>query len=569
MISTQPWYIDSSIHHTLQQSPQKASTYTLLEGGKGDYQKVVTLYQKSPLPGYGVGRIEIINNPALTRQFEGKVMVLNARGNNVAFKPKWGAESDLSVRTRIDQALKEITIQHPSTYQHVQFLPMFHGTKATLVDSIFQTGFANLATTDSGFFGKGIYNTSYAEYAHRVYSDGTILFNWVAFFSAYPVTHPDMSKLQGGSNYSNYDAHYTLIVPRNPDNPNEVVYFPLTDTQDPTYDELVVFDSSHVLPRYLVTLTPEGPNLKPIGVQATGLTLMMAIGTYFPQVDAHLQPLLQQQITLLSSHLNTALTQDQLFLLRIIERSQTETDTSIKMTLASRVTKLLDAASTEKIIVPQQTTIVSQKTISLPPLAFGKADWEKYFGEVGIEPPLPPNIHDILESSCPFWPAKKVKETHLLVLIPQTVNGKALTLDYLEQLIQKPLGGGHATKYGYYHEPVKKEHGGKPAGQSHWVLMTTDVIPTSRGKFYGQQQELVRKYAHYQIPQTLEAAACILMEHVKEGKRLYPRDPWTFTRCQEQTAGLQNVVGGFGPSGLYVHTTTSATTRGVGALRKF
>ena len=118
------------------------------------------------------------------------------------------------------------------------------------------------------------------------------------------------------------------------------------------------------------------------------------------------------------------------------------------MTLASRVTKLLDAASTEKIIVPQQTTIVSQKTISLPPLAFGKADWEKYFGEVGIEPPLPPNIHDILESSCPFWPAKKVKETHLLVLIPQTVNGKALTLDYLEQLIQKPLGGGHATKYG-------------------------------------------------------------------------------------------------------------------------
>ena len=567
MISTQPWYIDSSIHNTLQQSPQKTSTYTLVEGGKGDYQRVVTLYQKSPLPGYGVGRIEIINNPALTRQFEGKVMVLNARGDNAAFMPKWGSESDLPVRTRIDQALKEITVLHPSTYQHVQFLPMFHGTKATLVDSIFQTGFANLATTDSGFFGKGIYNTSYAEYAHRVYSDGTILFNWVAFFSAYPVTHPDMSKLQGGSNYSNYDAHYTLIVPRNPDNPNEVVYFPLTDTQDPTYDELVVFDSSHVLPRYLVTLAPEGPNLTPIGVQATGLTLMMAIGTYFPQVDAHLQPLLQQQIALLSSHLNAALTQDQLSLLRIIERSQTETDLSIKMTLASRVTKLLDAASTEKIVVPQQTTIVPQTT-SLPSLAFGKADWEKYFGEVGVEPPLPPNIHDILESPCSFWPDKKVKETHLLVLIPQTVNRKAFTLDYLEKLIQKPLEGGHATKYEYYWDILKKNHGGKPAGQSHWILMTTDVIPNSRNVSYTQQQELVRKYANYQVPQTLEAATCILMEQVKEGKRLYSRDPYTLTRCQERT-GSRHVVGGFSHSGLIISDNCNHQGGGVGALRKF
>ena len=108
--------------------------------------------------------------------------------------------------------------------------------------------------------------------------------------------------------------------------------------------------------------------------------------------------------------------------------------------------------------------------------------------------------------------------------------------------------------------PLKKEHGGKPAGQSHWVLMTTDVIPTSRGKPYAQQQELVRKYAHYQVPQTLEAATCILMEHVKEGKRLYSDDPCTYTRCQEQTAGYQNVVGGFGPSGLSVCTTATTTS---------
>ena len=199
----------------------------------------------------------------MTRQFEGKVMRLDARANSATFGPKWNTESEVSLRTRVDQSLKKVTLRSP-TYRNVLFFPAFHGTKAPLLDSIFQTGFANLATTDSGFFGKGIYNTTHASYAHCVYSDGTLLFNWVAFFSAYPVTLPDMSRLHGGANYSNYDAHYALVHPKNPNNSNELVYLPITAMQIPTYDELVVFDSAHALPRYLVTLSPVGLNLKPL-----------------------------------------------------------------------------------------------------------------------------------------------------------------------------------------------------------------------------------------------------------------------------------------------------------------
>ena len=39
--------------------------------------------------------------------------------------------------------------------------------------------------------------------------------------------------------------------------------------------------------------------------------------------------------------------------------------------------------------------------------AFGKAEWKKYFGDVGKEPPLPANINQILNSPCPIWPEKK------------------------------------------------------------------------------------------------------------------------------------------------------------------
>ena len=47
------------------------------------------------------------------------------------------------------------------------------------------------------------------------------------------------------------------------------------------------------------------------------------------------------------------------------------------------------------------------KMLELAPSAFGKAQWEKYFGDVGVEPPLPEIIYGILNSPCPFWKEKK------------------------------------------------------------------------------------------------------------------------------------------------------------------
>ena len=41
------------------------------------------------------------------------------------------------------------------------------------------------ATTDSGFFGKGLYSTLEAEYAFNVYNKGAMVLNWVAVYSAY------------------------------------------------------------------------------------------------------------------------------------------------------------------------------------------------------------------------------------------------------------------------------------------------------------------------------------------------------------------------------------------------
>ena len=61
------------------------------------------------------------------------------------------------------------------------------------------------------------------------------------------------------------------------------------------------------------------------------------------------------------------------------------------------------------------------------------------------------------------------------------------------------------------------------------------------------------------------------MEYVRTGTRLYPDDPWTFTRCQEKyNSDWQLVVGGFSAAGLRVHDDLSDSENyGVSGLRKF
>jgi hypothetical protein len=226
-------------------------------------------------------------------------------------------------------------------------------------------------------------------------------------------------------------------------------------------------------------------------------------------------------------------------------------------------------------IVKNAVQLVTQEK-KLPEISFGAKQWEEHFGIVDEEPPLPENIDAILNSTCPFWPDKKVRDTHLLVLIPKRVGGAPLTLNLLQKIIEQPKKG-HATKYRYYDSNVKNELGDKQVEKAYWVLMTADVIPGSRNKSYDVQKKLLQDCAKkssvsYTLPTTLEAATAILMNYVASGKRLYSDSPYTYTRCQEKVYNNQfpAVVGGFGAGGLGVYRNhCDSAACGVGGGRKF
>ena len=201
-------------------------------------------------------------------------------------------------------------------------------------------------------------------------------------------------------------------------------------------------------------------------------------------------------------------------------------------------------------------------SLSLGAVAIDKSVWDRYYGNVGKSPSLPSGIGQILDSPCPFWEGKQVRDTHLLVLIPKRVSGQALTLDYLEELIKSPQGEGHATQYRYYWDKIRKAIGSQSPGRSYWVLMTKGVLPESRAKSYEDQRKLVADHAKrtglgYKVPGALEAAVVMLLHHVRSGERLYSLNPLTYTRCRASVVVGDNdypvVVGGFSSGGLSVY----------------
>jgi hypothetical protein len=276
-------------------------------------------------------------------------------------------------------------------------------------------------------------------------------------------------------------------------------------------------------------------------------------------------------------------------LLRLIDHPHFQKHASLKSSLEALVEELMKQESEEltsrqkethtwfqKLIIDnkvsefvakklQQLIPIAAQPPSLPSIACGAAEWKMRFGDVGIEPPLPANIEQILNAPCPIWPDKKVMETHLLTLIPQTVNTRHLTLKTLEQLVQNPLQG-NPTAFSYvesgrYQDP--------PASASHWALVTKDVLPDSRCKSYEQQQCLIQSIPGYEVPKVLDMAIVLFMEYVRNGYRLYSDNPQTYTRCQERhSAGYQVSIGCFSLQGLGITKHGDFDGNGMGAIRR-
>ena len=605
------------------------------QDAKGSYKKVQVLptdpewcfvwryFHHDKPHRYGIKRIYCVYERHQQKTFEFNLSSVEREANK--FKPTWDQEPRAQQRAQAIERWRKIanvfspffTLETDGTkriWKYVKIIPLWHGSSKEMCESIATSGFVHFGkislgsittkSTGEGFFGNGIYFTNSARYAADICSKGYIFLAWVSMKEPFPIVGDDcridMKNIKGKGAYKDYDTHYIPVTSENHSDPYEAIYYPTKENETPHCDEFVVFHKSQALPRFWVELAIE-------------LTYVPSDRPQFVnELIPHIMKLLQNPNIDRYERLRNYLCKELEFLLILKEdeyleerhetmyeqlkhildsQGKVNSQVSRALTGTPQATTVIfpSPQPIQTIISPPSNNLVSPQPCppnhsipptvqakvlsSIPSIAFGKADWEKYFGDIGMEPPLPANIEKILNEPCSFWPNKKVRETHLLVLIPKTVNKKPFTLNYLGELIQKPKSG-YSTKYSIHSDYAKKAVG-KKSYPSHWVLMTRDIIPCSEYRGYAKCCELIANHSKktglpYELPHLLDATASILMHYVKTGERLYGFDPWTNTYSQDANKDKDPlIVGSFAPVGLSVRSCRFHLSSGVAGCLKF
>ena len=201
----------------------------------------------------------------------------------------------------------------------------------------------------------------------------------------------------------------------------------------------------------------------------------------------------------------------------------------------------------------------------------GAEAWAAQGVDVGAAPPLPGAITEaLLNSECPLHPGEKIKDTHLLVLIPKTVNGEPYTALKLDELCATRKGSGDKLIYDGEEWATAwkgREWAKAPQAQSEWVLIPkSDPDPERMREKYGeerggnrhfrskniaaQQKVHGEHYKEYREVKALEVMTMALLYDLTHKERLPP----DYLRCEEPNAfGGRVCVGNFGAIGLKVH----------------
>jgi len=137
----------------------------------------------------------------------------------------------------------------------VPIIPAIHGTDEAVATSIITTSFVALAKGDAGYYGKGLYFTTSAEYALPYFAtkpSPTVLICYLITGNSYPVIeHPKGAKnFMGSALMPNFHSHYVLCrIDGMP-----VPQIMEINSGEPYYDEIVIEQESAVVPFYLLKI---------------------------------------------------------------------------------------------------------------------------------------------------------------------------------------------------------------------------------------------------------------------------------------------------------------------------
>jgi len=134
--------------------------------------------------------------------------------------------------------------------QDTAILPVVHGTDKKIANMILTNGFAALSKIDDGWYGKGIYFSSNAQYVIPYFAtrkNPAIMICLLLPGNPYPVTESHLQKpnLFGEHIVSGHQSHYVVTGANG---------YPCQNMNDARYDEYVVDQEVQVVPIFVVEM---------------------------------------------------------------------------------------------------------------------------------------------------------------------------------------------------------------------------------------------------------------------------------------------------------------------------
>jgi len=190
----------------------------------------------------------------------------------------------------------------------------------------------------------------------------------------------------------------------------------------------------------------------------------------------------------------------------------------------------------------------------LRPIAFGKKQYEEYIGTVPEEPPIPLAAVEYVV---------KDPTGYLLTLIPKTINGHPVTMNYIEILVAHPLKG-NPTGFYFLYDPIRKEYGNIPNETSHWVLSKIKLVGCGQNE---ETQEDLAKEEKLAWPELLDTIVSVFMQSISKETFVFSNS--TYTLLKQMIEGSLISVGNYSASGLFVGKLHYCNTDiGVAGARK-
>lgn len=115
--------------------------YVLTAAGQADWENVLGYYRHHPVPGYDVGRVEVIYHPDMNQAFAAKIKLLQQRKGNPRYAPDWRHQGNAAWRGQLQQHLTTLADPYvDDNSPNVKVLPLWHGTQRQRLGSLFKRG---------------------------------------------------------------------------------------------------------------------------------------------------------------------------------------------------------------------------------------------------------------------------------------------------------------------------------------------------------------------------------------------------------------------------------------------